>query len=100
MRIKDGTISGKIAKRVFEFMVSDSSSVDSIIKEKGLEQVSDTNVIDQLVDDVIAKNQSQVEQYRAGKEQVIGFLVGQCMQQSKGKANPSQVNELLREKMR
>jgi aspartyl-tRNA(Asn)/glutamyl-tRNA(Gln) amidotransferase subunit B len=100
MRIKDGTISGKIAKRVFEFMVSDSSSVDSIIKEKGLEQVSDTNVIDQLVDDVIAKNQSQVEQYRAGKEQVIGFLVGQCMQQSKGKANPSQVNALLREKMR
>lgn len=99
LRIKDGTISGKIAKSVFDIMISDSSSVDSIIKEKGLEQVSDTNVIDQLVDDVIATNPSQVEQYRAGKEQVIGFLVGQCMQKSKGKANPSQVNALLKEKL-
>lgn len=99
LRIKDGTISGKIAKSVFDIMISDSSNVDSIIKEKGLEQVSDTNVIDQLVDDVIATNPSQVEQYRAGKEQVIGFLVGQCMQQSKGKANPSQVNALLKEKL-
>ena len=99
LRIKDGTISGKLAKSVFDIMISDSSSVDSIIKEKGLEQVSDTNVIDQLVDDVIATNPSQVEQYRAGKEQVIGFLVGQCMQKSKGKANPSQVNALLKEKL-
>ena len=99
LRVKDGTISGKIAKSVFDLMVSDSSNVDAIIKEKGLEQVSDTNVIDRLVDEVIAANPSQVEQYRAGKEQVIGFLVGQCMQRSKGKANPSQVNSLLREKL-
>jgi aspartyl-tRNA(Asn)/glutamyl-tRNA(Gln) amidotransferase subunit B len=99
LRIKDGTISGKIAKTVFELMVGDSSNVDSIIEAKGLKQVSDTSVIDQLVDDVIATNQSQVEQYRAGKEQVIGFLVGQCMQRSKGKANPSQVNALLKEKL-
>ncbi len=99
LRIKDGTISGKIAKSVFDLMVSDSSNVDAIIKEKGLEQVSDTNVIDRLVDEVIAANPSQVEQYRAGKEQVIGFLVGQCMQRSKGKANPSQVNSLLKEKL-
>ena len=99
LRVKDGTISGKIAKSVFDLMVSDSSNVDAIIKEKGLEQVSDTNVIDRLVDEVIAANPSQVEQYRAGKEQVIGFLVGQCMQRSKGKANPSQVNSLLKEKL-
>ena len=99
LRIKDGTISGKIAKTVFELMVGDSSNVDSIIEAKGLKQVSDTSVIDRLVDDVIATNQSQVEQYRAGKEQVIGFLVGQCMQRSKGKANPSQVNALLKEKL-
>ncbi len=98
-RIKDNTISGKIAKTVFESMISDESDVDAIIESKGLKQVTDSGEIEKLVLEVIEKNPAQVQQYKDGKEQVIGFLVGQCMQLSKGKANPAQVNELLREKM-
>mgnify|MGYP001131361190 CR=1 FL=1 len=98
-RIKDKTISGKIAKTVFETMIEDEADVDSIIESKGLKQVTDSGEIEKLVDEVINKNPSQVQQYKDGKQQVIGFLVGQCMQLSKGKANPAQVNELLREKM-
>ena len=98
-RIKDNTISGKIAKTVFETMVSDESDVDAIIEAKGLKQVTDSGEIEKFVLEVIEKNPAQVQQYKDGKEQVIGFLVGQCMQLSKGKANPAQVNELLREKM-
>lgn len=99
-RIKDGTISGKIAKTVFESMLEDSQSVDGIIQAKGLKQVTDSGAIEQLVDTVISNNPEQVQQFRDGKEQVIGFLVGQAMQLSKGKANPAQVNELLRNKMK
>ena len=98
-RIKDKTISGKIAKTVFETMIDDSSDVDAIIESKGLKQVTDSGKIEELVLEVIEKNPAQVQQYKDGKEQVIGYLVGQCMQLSKGKANPAQVNELLREKM-
>jgi aspartyl-tRNA(Asn)/glutamyl-tRNA(Gln) amidotransferase subunit B len=98
-RIKDSTISGKIAKTVFETMISDESDVDAIIESKGLKQVTDSGEIEKLVLEVIENNPAQVQQYKDGKEQVIGFLVGQCMQLSKGKANPAQVNELLREKM-
>ena len=99
VRIKDSTISGKIAKTVFETMISNESDVDAIIESKGLKQVTDSGEIEKLVLKVIEKNPLQVQQYKDGKEQVIGFLVGQCMQLSKGKANPAQVNELLREKM-
>ena len=99
VRIKDSTISGKIAKTVFETMISNESDVDAIIESKGLKQVTDSGEIEKLVLNVIEKNPVQVQQYKDGKEQVIGFLVGQCMQLSKGKANPAQVNELLREKM-
>ena len=99
VRIKDSTISGKIAKTVFEAMISNESDVDAIIESKGLKQVTDSGEIEKLVLKVIEKNPVQVQQYKDGKEQVIGFLVGQCMQLSKGKANPAQVNELLREKM-
>ena len=99
IRIKDNTISGKIAKAVFETMIDDDADVDAIIETKGLKQVTDSGEIEKLVLEVIEKNPAQVQQYRDGKEQVIGFLVGQCMQLSKGKANPAQVNELLREKM-
>ncbi|GJM13296.1 MAG: aspartyl/glutamyl-tRNA(Asn/Gln) amidotransferase subunit B [Pseudohongiella sp.] len=99
-RIKDNTISGKIAKTVFETMVEDESDVDAIIEAKGLKQVTDSGEIEKLVLEVIEKNPAQVQQYKEGKEQVIGFLVGQCMQLSKGKANPAQVNELLRELMK
>ena len=98
-RIKDSTISGKIAKTVFEAMIEDPSDVDAIIEAKGLKQVTDSGEIEKFVLEVIEKNPAQVQQYKDGKEQVIGFLVGQCMQLSKGKANPAQVNELLREKM-
>ena len=98
-RIKDNTISGKIAKTVFEAMIDDPSDVDAIIEAKGLKQLTDSGEIEKLVLEVIENNPAQVQQYKDGKEQVIGFLVGQCMQLSKGKANPAQVNELLREKM-
>ena len=98
-RIKDNTISGKIAKTVFEAMLDDNSDVDAIIEAKGLKQVTDSGALENLVDQVIANNPDQVQQYRDGKVQVIGFLVGQCMQLSKGKANPAQVNEILRSKL-
>ena len=98
-RIKDNTISGKIAKTVFDAMLDDSSDVDAIIAAKGLKQVTDSGALETLVDKVIAENPDQALQYRDGKVQVIGFLVGQCMQLSKGKANPAQVNEILRGKL-
>ena len=99
LRIKDSTISGKIAKTVFETMISNESDVDAIIESKGLKQVTDSGEIEKLVLNVIEKNPVQVQQYKDGNEQVIGFLVGQCMLLSKGKANPAQVNEFLRETM-
>lgn len=98
-RIKDNTISGKIAKTVFESMIEESAGVDEIIESKGLKQVTDSGEIEKLVDDVIANNPDQVQQFKDGKEQVLGFLVGQAMKLSQGKANPGQVNQLLREKM-
>jgi aspartyl-tRNA(Asn)/glutamyl-tRNA(Gln) amidotransferase subunit B len=81
-------------------MADDSSSVDEIIESKGLKQVTDSGEIEKLVDDVITNNPDQVQQFKDGKEQVIGFLVGQAMQLSKGKANPGQVNQILRDKMK
>lgn len=98
-RIRDNTISGKIAKTVFDAMLDDSSDVDAIIAAKGLKQVTDSGALESLVDKVIAENPGQAQQYRDGKVQVIGFLVGQCMHLSKGKANPAQVNEILRGKL-
>ena len=98
-RVKDNTISGKIAKTVFDAMLDDSSDVDAIIEAKGLKQVTDSGALETLVDKVIAENPDQAQQYRDGRVQVIGFLVGQCMQLSKGKANPAQVNEILRGKL-
>lgn len=99
-RIKDETISGKIAKTVFESMLDDSSEVDAIIESKGLKQVTDSAAIEKIVNAVIAGNPSQVQQYKEGKQQVIGFLVGQAMKLSQGKANPGQVNALLKEKLK
>ena len=99
-RIKDNTISGKIAKAVFEAMIEDSSNVDDIIEEKGLKQVTDIGEIAKLVNEVIANNPEQVEQFREGKEQVLSYLVGQTMKLSKDKANPGQVNQILREKLK
>ncbi|MDP6535296.1 MAG: Asp-tRNA(Asn)/Glu-tRNA(Gln) amidotransferase subunit GatB [Gammaproteobacteria bacterium] len=99
-RIQDNTISGKIAKTVFETMLEDSASVDDIIEKKGLKQVTDSGAIEKLVDEVITNNPDQAQQFREGKQQVLGFLVGQAMKLSQGKANPGQVNQLLQEKLK
>lgn len=98
-RIRDNTISGKIAKTVFDTMAETSTGVDEIIAQKGLKQVTDTGAIEALVSQVLADNPEQVAQYRSGKEKVFGFFVGQAMKLSKGKANPDQLNALLREKL-
>jgi aspartyl-tRNA(Asn)/glutamyl-tRNA(Gln) amidotransferase subunit B len=98
-KIAAGTISGKIAKEVFEAVWSGAGSVDEVIEKRGLTQISDSASIDKLVADVIAANPTQVEQFRSGKQQVLGFLVGQVMKASRGKANPQQVNEALRKQL-
>ena len=102
-KIAAGTISGKIAKEVFDALWQDGSSreglVDEIIEKRGLVQISDSGAIDKLVAEVIAANPTQAEQFRAGKQQVLGFLVGQVMKASRGKANPQQVNEALRKQL-
>ncbi len=99
-RIADNTISGKIAKQVFEAIWQGEGSADHIIEAKGLKQITDTGAIESLIDQVITDNPDQVEQFRAGKEKVLGFFVGQIMKQSQGKANPGQVNQMLREKLK
>nr|VFJ58367.1 MAG: aspartyl/glutamyl-tRNA(Asn/Gln) amidotransferase subunit B [Candidatus Kentron sp. FW] len=98
-RIGDGTISGKLAKQVFEAMWNGEGSADDIINAKGLKQVTDTGEIERFIIEAIENNPSQVAQYRAGKEKLLGFFVGLVMKASKGKANPQQVNELLRERL-
>ena len=99
-RIADNTISGKIAKQVFEAMWQGEGNADNIIEARGLKQITDSGAIESLIDEVIAANPDQVDQFRAGKEKVLGFFVGQIMKQSKGKANPGQVNQILREKLK
>ncbi len=98
-RIKDNTISGKIAKEVFAAMWAGEGDADKIIDSKGLKQITDTGAIEAIVDEIIAANPEQVEQYKAGKGKVLGFFVGQAMKASKGKANPAQLNELLKSKL-
>jgi aspartyl-tRNA(Asn)/glutamyl-tRNA(Gln) amidotransferase subunit B len=102
-RIKDNTISGKIAKMVFEAMAAGEGSADEIIEKKGLKQVTDSGAIEKMLDEVLAANAEQVEQYRASDEakrgKMFGFFVGQAMKASKGKANPGQVNQLLKSKL-
>ncbi|HVN45915.1 MAG TPA: Asp-tRNA(Asn)/Glu-tRNA(Gln) amidotransferase subunit GatB [Steroidobacteraceae bacterium] len=99
-RIHDGTISGKIAKEVFELMWSEGSSADQVIESKGLRQITDSGAIGRVIDEVMAKNPAQLAEYRAGKDKLFGFFVGQVMKATGGKANPAQLNELLREKLR
>ncbi len=98
-RIDDGTISGKIAKTVFDEMWKSGKEADAVIAEKGLKQVTDTGAIEAVIDEILAANPGQVEEYRSGKEKVFGFFVGQVMKASKGKANPAAVNELLKKKL-
>ena len=101
-RIKDDTLSGKLAKKVFSALYereggNDDDAADEIIKEKGLKQETDTGAIKAMVEDVIAKNEAMVEEYRGGKEKAFNGLVGQVMKASRGSANPQQVNQILKE---
>ena len=95
-RIEDGTISGKIAKQVFEAMWNGAGSADEIIEQQGLKQISDSSAIEGIIRDVLDNNGKQLEQYRGGQEKLFGFFVGQVMKATQGKANPKQVNDLLR----
>ena len=98
-RIADNTISGKIAKEVFEAMWAGEGSADDIIEAKGLKQITDDSAIEAVVAQVIAANPSQVAEYKSGKDKLIGFFVGQVMKETQGKANPGQVNAMLKAKL-
>ncbi|TCJ12787.1 Asp-tRNA(Asn)/Glu-tRNA(Gln) amidotransferase subunit GatB [Parasulfuritortus cantonensis] len=98
-RIADGTLSNKLAKQVFEVMWTEGGEPDAIIEAKGLKQMSDSGAIEKIIDEVLAGNPKSVEEFRAGKEKAFNALVGQVMKATKGKANPAQVNELLKTKL-
>lgn len=98
-RIADSTISGKIAKTIFEALWNKEGDVDHIIESRGLKQVSDTGAIEKMIDDIIAANPQQVAEYRSGKDKLFGFFVGQAMKASGGKLNPAQLNDLLKKKL-
>lgn len=98
-RIADNTISGKIAKTLFEALWNQEGDVDTLIEKRGLKQVTDTAAIEQLVDKIIAANPQQAADYRAGKEKLFGYFVGQAMKESGGKINPQQLNEVLKKKL-
>ena len=99
VRISDGTISGKIAKDVFAAMWNGEGAADTIIDARGLKQISDAGALEKIVDEVLAANPKSVEEFRAGKEKAFNALVGQAMKASKGKANPAQINEILKRKL-
>jgi aspartyl-tRNA(Asn)/glutamyl-tRNA(Gln) amidotransferase subunit B len=99
-RIQDGTVSNNAARQVFEALwTGEGSDVDAVIEAKGLKQMNDTGALEAILDAVLAANAKSVEDYRAGKEKAFGALVGQAMKATKGKANPAQVNELLKKKL-
>ncbi|MGZ8217714.1 Asp-tRNA(Asn)/Glu-tRNA(Gln) amidotransferase subunit GatB [Methylomagnum sp.] len=98
-RIADDTISGKIAKQVFEALWESQDSADAIIEKQGLKQITDTGAIEAIIDQIIAANPNQVAGYRSGKDKLFGFFVGQAMKATGGKANPAQLNELLKQKL-
>ena len=98
-RITDGTISGKIAKEVFEAMWAGGADADAVIAEKGLRQISDPGTIEKAIDEVMARSPGQLADYRAGKDKLFGYFVGQVMKATGGKANPAQLNELLKKKL-
>ena len=98
-RIRDSTISGKIAKEVLEVMWASGSDADAIIEAKGLKQITDTSAIERAIEEVMAGNPGQLADYRSGKDKLFGFFVGQVMKATQGKANPAQLNELLKKKL-
>jgi len=99
-RVDDGTLSGKLGKQVFDVLWSGEKDVDAIIEAKGLKQITDTGAIETMIDEVIAANPSQLAEYQAGKEKLLSFFVGAVMKASRGKANPAQLNQMLREKLK
>jgi aspartyl-tRNA(Asn)/glutamyl-tRNA(Gln) amidotransferase subunit B len=98
--IDQGTISNNIAKKVFELMWQSNKEPAAIVEEQGMAQVSDSGAIEAAIDQILAANQGQVEEFRSGKDKVFGFFVGQVMKAMKGKANPAVVNELLLTKLK
>jgi aspartyl-tRNA(Asn)/glutamyl-tRNA(Gln) amidotransferase subunit B len=98
-RITDNTISGKLAKEVFEGMWADGSDADTVIEARGLKQITDSGAIEKLIDEIMAANPKQLADYRSGKDKLFGFFVGQAMKQSGGKANPALLNDLLKKKL-
>jgi len=98
-RIEDGTISGKAAKDVLDKMMDSSDDVDDIIEKLGLKQISDDSLIEQMVDEILSQNEDKVAEYKAGKDKLLGFFVGQVMKASKGSANPAVVNKILKSKL-
>jgi aspartyl-tRNA(Asn)/glutamyl-tRNA(Gln) amidotransferase subunit B len=98
-RIADGTISGKIAKDVFDALWDRGGDADQIIDAQGLRQISDSAEIEKIVEAIVAANPAQVAEFRAGRQKAFNFFVGQVMKASRGKANPAQVNEILRRKL-
>jgi aspartyl-tRNA(Asn)/glutamyl-tRNA(Gln) amidotransferase subunit B len=100
LRISDQTVSGNVAKVVFATMWSSGALADTVIKEQGLRQITDAAAIERVIDEVMAKNPAQLADYRAGKDKLFGFFVGQVMKASGGKANPAQLNELLLRKLK
>jgi len=98
-RIQDGTLSGKLAKQVFEGLWEGAGEVDAVIEARGLRQMSDSGELEKIIDDVLAANPKSVEEFRSGKDKAFNALVGQVMKASRGKANPAQVNELLRSRL-
>ncbi len=98
-RINDNTISGKIAKQVFDIMWEFGGDADAIIEEKGLKQITDSGAIEKIIDRIVADHPAQLEQYRSGKDKLLGFFVGQVMKATQGKANPAEVNKLLKPKL-
>jgi len=98
-RITDNTISGKIAKDVFRIMWNEKRSVDEIIKDQGLEQMTDVGALESVIDEIISKNLDQVEQFKNGNTKLLGFFVGQVMKATQGKANPKQVNQILNDRL-
>ena len=98
--IKDGTISGKIAKTIFEEMVKHDGDPSKIVEEKGLKQTSDPNEIENTIDKILSSNQDKVQQYKSGKEKLFGFFVGQVMKEMKGKGNPGMINDILKNKLK
>ena len=98
--IKDGTISGKIAKTVFEIMSDGDKDPNNVVKNKNLKQQSDPKELEKLIEKVINENQDKVKEYKSGKEKLFGFFVGQAMKVSGGKANPQLLNEILKKKLK